>query len=98
MRLPGPYYKPNDAATWESHPVLSPERGFALSSSGAGFLELETSAGTHLPPTFTHAFELYVHTTFPQVATLGRKRLLPGAEGLRRSRLRNRRHRRYRCK
>jgi hypothetical protein len=58
------------------HPALSPERGCASSSSGAGLLELEASAGTHLPRTLTHASELCIQMAFSQVATLGCKRLL----------------------
>ena len=61
---------------WENHvnEVVPPS-----SSSGAGPLELEASAGTHLPPTFTHASELCVQMALSQVATPGRKRWL--AEG-----------------
>ena len=47
---------------WGLHPALSPERGHAISNSGAGFLELEPSAGTHLPPTITHASGVYLQT------------------------------------
>ena len=48
-------------------------------------LELEPSAGTHLPPTITHAFGWHVQTSSSPRATLGRKWLSPGAEGLQRS-------------
>ena len=57
------------------HPASSPERGHASSSSGADLLELEPSAGTHLPPTITHAFEWNVQTASSPRATLGLKRL-----------------------
>ena len=40
----------------------------------ASFLELEPSAGTHLPPTITHVSAVYPQTLLSPRVTLGRKR------------------------